>query len=164
MTNSVLLLDLRQVDCVSDEGTRDLTSRNWKWALTLYYCQTKQNHEHLKYFGNVNWVMTNHSEDQDMQAGTLLLLVKFYQAWFIWLFPCNTIAFQRYFSCCPSVIPLSCPCKFSSIEFISYPLFYLVPLQGLGANAKVELLTEVNQDHSPQEIFESGFCEIPLNN
>ena len=62
-----------------------------------------------------------------------------------WLFPFNTIAFQRYFSCCPSVIPLSRPGKFSSIDFISYPLFYLVPMQGLEANAtwvpKVELLT-----------------------
>ena len=62
-----------------------------------------------------------------------------------WLFPCITIAFQRYFSSCPSVIPLSCPCKFSSIVFISYPLFHLVPMQGLEANAtwvrKVEPLT-----------------------
>ena len=64
-----------------------------------------------------------------------------------WLFPCNTIAFQRYFLYCSSVISLSRPCKFSSIDFISYPpfLLILVPMQGLGTNAtwvpKVELLT-----------------------
>ena len=145
MTTVLLLLDLPQVV----GGTYPAETGNGLWHC-LYYCQTKQNHEHLKYFRNVNWVMTETHKGLIQPLMSLWLwpitskirTCKLAHSYFWlsfpkpdWLFPCITITFQRYFSCCSLEIPLSRPCKFSCIDFIFCPLFYLVPMQGLGTNA-----------------------------
>ena len=56
----------------------------------------------LKYFRNVHSVLTNHNKDQNMHSSHKLNYGCFLWFGFLtldWLFPCNTITFQKYFWC-----------------------------------------------------------------
>ena len=79
------------------------------WSPYLYIYSATRKPWTLKIFQECYCVMTNHSKDQytrtKPQNQKLISVLSFLKP--DWLFPCNTIAFQKYF-CCSRFSQLDC--------------------------------------------------------